>query len=103
MKDCVIIGGGLAGMAAAWQTSRQGLDGTLIEKNDHLGGLASSFEMNGRVFPLGYHHILASDDHLLAFLGRLGLMSKVHWTEVKMAFSIRSIQNTFQFYNTIPL
>jgi protoporphyrinogen oxidase len=88
MNDCVIVGGGLAGMAAAWQTSRQGLKVTLIERDNHLGGLASSFEMDGRVFPLGYHHILSGDDHLLAFLGRLGLLPSVHWTDVDMAFSI---------------
>lgn len=104
MVDCVIIGGGLAGMAAAWQIGRQGYSVVLIEKNQVLGGLASSFEKDGRIYPLGYHHILASDDHLIAFLGRLGLLSKVEWTDVQMAFSIdgslhtmSGLQDLFRF------
>jgi protoporphyrinogen oxidase len=88
MKDCVIIGGGLAGMAAAWRMARQGLSVTLLEKDNTLGGLASSFERDGRLFPLGYHHILGTDDHLLAFLARLGLLDRVQWKHVQMQFSI---------------
>ncbi len=94
MVDCVIIGGGLAGMAAAWQISRQGFRVTLVEKDDHLGGLASSFEQDGRLYPLGYHHILSSDDHLVAFLGRLGLLPRVHWKPVDMSFSIEGSLHT---------
>jgi len=88
MRDCVVIGGGLAGMAAAWRMARQGLHVTLVEKDDKLGGLASSFEQDGRIFPLGYHHILGTDDHLIAFLARLGLLDRVRWKEIQMEFSI---------------
>ena len=88
MLDCVVIGGGLAGMAAAWRMARQGLQVTLVEKDDKLGGLASSFEQDGRTFPLGYHHILGTDDHLLAFLARLDLLEHVRWRHIEMAFSM---------------
>jgi protoporphyrinogen oxidase len=88
MRDCIVIGGGLAGMAAAWRMARQGLQVTLLEKDDSLGGLASSFEQDGRIFPLGYHHILGTDDHLLAFLARLDLLRHVRWKEIDMAFSM---------------
>jgi protoporphyrinogen oxidase len=75
-------------MAAAWRMAGQGLSVTLLEKDDKLGGLASSFEQDGRTFPLGYHHILSTDDHLIAFLARLDLLQRVRWRSVQMEFSI---------------
>jgi protoporphyrinogen oxidase len=88
MTDTIVIGGGLAGMVAAWRMARQGQRVMLLEKNDYLGGLASSFERDGRLYPLGYHHILSSDSHLLAHLARLGLLDRVHWKRLDMGFSM---------------
>ena len=88
VNDTVVIGGGMAGMAAALTLAEHGQRVTLLEANDHLGGLASSFEHDGRLVPLGYHHILSSDAQLLNFLGRFGLLSRVHWKHLEMGFSI---------------
>lgn len=38
-KHALIVGGGIAGMNAALDLSRQGFESTLIEKNDVLGGM----------------------------------------------------------------
>jgi heterodisulfide reductase subunit A2 len=35
---CLVIGGGLAGMAAALELSRQGFESVLVERSDRLGG-----------------------------------------------------------------
>jgi protoporphyrinogen oxidase len=86
--DTVVIGGGMAGMAAALTLAEHGQHVALLEANPHLGGLASSFERDGRLVPLGYHHILSSDAQLLSFLARFGLLSRVHWKRVEMGFSI---------------
>jgi len=88
MVDNVVIGGGLAGMVAALHIANRGQRVVLMEKSDHLGGLASSFERDGRIYPLGYHHILSSDAHLLAQLARLNLLNRVHWKRVNMGFSV---------------
>jgi len=88
MTDTIVIGGGLAGMAAAWRLASQGQRVVLLEQSDHLGGLASSFERDGRLYPLGYHHILSTDPHLLAHLARLGLLDRVHWKRLDMGFSM---------------
>lgn len=87
-NDTVVIGGGMAGMAAALTLAEHGQSVTLLEANSHLGGLASSFEKDGRLVPLGYHHILSSDPHLLSFLAQFGLLNKVHWKHLEMGFSI---------------
>src|SRR3712207_3141459 len=43
-KRVVIVGGGLAGLAAAEAPSARGLSVTLLEARPRLGGRASSFE-----------------------------------------------------------
>jgi protoporphyrinogen oxidase len=86
--DALVIGGGMAGLVAALRLAQHNKRVTLVEQSDHLGGLASSFEHEGRTYPLGYHHILSTDAHLLAQLARLGLLDRVHWKRLEMGFSI---------------
>ena len=52
----VVIGGGMGGMAAALQLRAKGHAVVLVEKNEHLGGIAASFEENGvrGFYPLGF-------------------------------------------------
>ncbi|MCL4115721.1 UNVERIFIED_CONTAM: hypothetical protein GTU68_056551 [Idotea baltica] len=52
-KKVVVIGGGFAGLSAASYLAQGGLDVTLIEKNDSLGGRCRSFEAKGFVFDMG--------------------------------------------------
>ena len=76
--DALVIGGGMAGLAAAWRLGQAGYRTALIEASDQLGGLASSFEKDDRLYPLGYHHILSTDAHLLSLLAQLGLLERLH-------------------------
>ena len=84
--DALVIGGGMAGLAAAWRLGQAGYRTVLVEASNNLGGLASSFEKDGRLYPLGYHHILSTDAHLLSFLAQLGLLDRVHWKRQRMGF-----------------
>lgn len=38
MKDAVIVGGGIAGLACAWNLTKAGHDVVVLEKSDRLGG-----------------------------------------------------------------
>jgi protoporphyrinogen oxidase len=85
----VILGGGLSGAAAAYALARtDAFDVTVVERGPTLGGLAGSFEREGRFYPLGYHHILDRDRTLLFFLDRIGALSRVHWRRIRMFFRI---------------
>lgn len=63
-----IIGGGYTGIAAAYYLSKKsGLDITIIEKDNSLGGLASGFKSKNWQWNLEkyYHHIFTSDKSFL--------------------------------------
>ena len=83
-----VVGGGLAGMAAAWELALLGHSVTLIEATDQLGGQARSFSMEGARYPVAYHHILASDAPLHRYLKRLGLAGRTRWRRAGVAFRI---------------
>ncbi len=53
--DCVIIGGGLSGLAAAARLSHFGRKVLLLEKNANLGGLNSFYHRNGVEIDSGLH------------------------------------------------
>lgn len=68
----VIIGGGLAGLAAATCLARAGRKVTLFEKSTHLGGRAVSNERDGFIFNLGAHAIYKNSP-ALKVLNELGV------------------------------
>lgn len=85
----VVLGGGLAGVATAYALMRAGnTDVTIVERGDHLGGLAGSFERDGHSYPLGYHHILHRDQTLLYFLDLIGALPAVRWRRITMLFRV---------------
>jgi phytoene dehydrogenase-like protein len=55
VDEVVIIGGGLAGLAASVFLARQGKSVTIIEKSTTIGGRARTVEQDGFYFNLGPH------------------------------------------------
>jgi len=94
-----IIGGGLSGMAAALRLRERGHQVTLVEGADELGGLARSFERDGRTFPVAYHHVLATDRRLLQAFDELGLGDRVRWKHPGVA--IRRDGRTYAMSNPL--
>ncbi len=72
--DVVILGGGPAGLAAAWQVARSGRSVILLERAPDVGGMAASFEVGGVRVDHGSHRLHpATEPDLLADLrGLLG-------------------------------
>jgi len=87
--SAIVLGGGLAGMAAAYSLARSGVgEITLVERSAELGGLAGTFEQGGHFYPLAYHHILHRDNTLLYFLERIGALSRVRWRKIRLLFHL---------------
>ena len=83
-----MIGGGPAGIKAAHSLVKAGAEVTLLESGPVLGGLASSFDVQGVRIERYYHFICKGDDHLVETLAELGLSSKLHWRDSRMAYFV---------------
>ncbi len=59
-SQIVILGAGMAGMAAAHALKRQGIQFTLLEKDSTPGGLAKGFEKHGCLFDIGPHYFFST-------------------------------------------
>lgn len=71
-RHVAVVGGGLAGLAAALECADLGARVTLLERRRRLGGLTWSFEHNGLTVDNGQHVYLACCSAYLAFLARIG-------------------------------
>ncbi len=69
----VVIGGGLAGIAAAASLADRGWRVTLLESRPRLGGAAYSFDRSGLTVDTGAHVVLRCYSAYRTLLGRLGV------------------------------
>ena len=87
-RRVVVIGGGPAGLKAAHAAIKGGAAVTLLESAPVLGGLASSFDVQGTRIERYYHFICKGDDDLLDTLAELGLEGRVRWRDSRMAYFV---------------
>jgi protoporphyrinogen oxidase len=66
-----ILGGGLAGLSAAYSLAEEGVDVEVLEKEDKVGGLARSFEYDGFTYDLGPHRFHTQDQKIIDHFKRL--------------------------------
>jgi len=77
----VVIGGGLAGMAAAVAIESAGLPVTLLEARATLGGRAGSFtdHQTGQPLDSSQHLLLGCCTNLISFYRRIGAAHLIRW------------------------
>jgi len=76
--DVVVVGGGLAGIAAALDAADAGARVTLLERRGKLGGLTWSFRRKGRSFDNGQHVFLRCCTSYIGLIDRIGASHMVH-------------------------
>src|SRR5881398_2843007 len=76
-----IVGGGLAGLAAACALCESGFRVTVFERRPYLGGRASSYEHpgTGEVVDNCQHVLLGCCTNLIEFYRRIGVEDKIRW------------------------
>lgn len=98
MKQCLIIGGGLAGLTAASILSSKNLSVTLIESSPKLGGRTYSFKdtETGTEIDNGQHIMMGCYKETLSFLKLIGAENNFNYqTNLLFKFIDRN-KNQFQ-------
>lgn len=71
--DVVVVGGGIAGLAAADRLAAAGLDVTLLEGKDRLGGNVRTASFAGRALDMGAEVLVTRDPTAIDLCGDLSL------------------------------
>lgn len=71
MQDFIILGGGIAGLASAYELLKRGQRVTLIEKGNEVGGLARTVIRDGFRFDLGGHRFHSNNPAVIGWLKEL--------------------------------
>ena len=79
-----VIGGGAAGMAAAYELGKHGHQAVVYERAPFLGGHASTFDVGGTPLERGYHHLFTSDTDILELIQEIGLGQRMRWIDSKV-------------------
>lgn len=83
-----VLGGGVAGLAAAHYLVRAGHRPIVFEASGQLGGLGTHFEHDGVSLDRFYHVILDSDASLLGLIADVGWSDRLVWRETGMGFLV---------------
>ena len=83
-----VIGGGIAGLAAAYELTSQGHFVEVFEQADFLGGQASTFEVFGGRLERGYPHLFTSDTDITDLIEELNLEDNLAWLESSVGFYV---------------
>ncbi len=81
-----IIGGGYAGLTAAYELQKRGYAVTLLEKYGSWGGQAATLPLLSTRIEHFYHHLFGSDTHILGLMDELGIGDRLRWIESKVGW-----------------
>jgi len=97
--DLAIIGGGPAGLTAAWEACKAGLRPLVLEKSGHMGGIARTVDYRGYRVDIGGHRFFTKvkrvDDLWNEILGDELLwrprMSRIYYKERFFAYPLKPL------------
>ncbi|MCO5221204.1 MAG: NAD(P)/FAD-dependent oxidoreductase [Thermomicrobiales bacterium] len=78
-KRIAIVGGGIAGLTAAYRLSQAGYEVTLWERAPRFGGQAGAFPVQGGKLEYFYHHLFQSDTQITELIHELGIGDRLAW------------------------
>jgi protoporphyrinogen oxidase len=86
-----VVGGGIAGLAAAHRLRQLGHEVRVFEAGDDLGGLAATYETAGDPIEKFYHHLSRSEETIVGLAEDLGLADAVEWRIGENAYYVDGV------------
>jgi protoporphyrinogen oxidase len=86
-----VVGGGLAGLAAAHRLQRAGHEVQVFEAGESVGGLAATYETAGDPIETFYHHLSKSEETIVELAAELGLGDRIEWRVGKNAYYVDGV------------
>ena len=83
-----VVGGGIAGLAAAYRLQQRGHEVRVLEASDDLGGLAATYATAGDPIEKFYHHLSKSERTIVELAEELGVGDAVEWRVGKNAYYV---------------
>jgi len=86
-----VVGGGVAGLAAAHRLQQAGHEVQVFEASDDVGGLAAVYETAGDSIEKFYHHLSKSEETIVEVADDLGLGDRIEWRIGKNAYYVDGV------------
>ncbi|MGM0590934.1 MAG: NAD(P)/FAD-dependent oxidoreductase [Halobacteriota archaeon] len=86
-----VVGGGIAGLAAAYRLQQRGHAVQVFEASDEVGGLAAVYETAGDDIEKFYHHLSMSEQAIVELAEELGLGEVVEWRYKSDAYYVDGV------------
>jgi len=77
----IVIGGGMAGLGAAYELLKRGHEVSLYEASPEFGGQVRTFEVGGERLEIFYHHLFQSDEEAVRVIEELGLAADMAYID----------------------
>ena len=90
MPRVVIVGGGIAGLSAAYDLTRAGVDCTIFEKKPRLGGVIETCAWEGCTIDSGPDSFISAKPEALALIKEAGARERGHRLERSSADHLHS-------------
>jgi len=90
--DVIVIGAGLGGLTAAALIAKSGRKTLLVERNESVGGAASTYRFGDLVVEASLHETsdpLDPIDPKHAILARIGVLDAVEWVPTGLIYEVR--------------
>ncbi|MFB6096279.1 MAG: NAD(P)/FAD-dependent oxidoreductase [Haloferacaceae archaeon] len=86
-----VVGGGIAGLAAAHRLQQAGHEVQVFEASDQIGGLAATYETAGDDLEKFYHHLSKSEQTIVDLAEELGVGDRVEWLVGENAYYVDGV------------
>jgi protoporphyrinogen oxidase len=85
-RTAAVLGAGPMGLAAAYELLKRGWKVDIYERDDRIGGMTASTDLDGLKIERFYHFICAPDTPLFEYLREFGIADRLRWVDTKMGF-----------------